>query len=49
MLYRCNIVWGLLIWMLNGSQFQTEVNNMAAARRFAMAMIDHDTFGLLGV
>jgi Ecdysteroid kinase-like family len=48
-LYRCNIVWGLLIWMLNGSHFQTEANNTAAATRFAMAMIDHDTFGLLGV
>lgn len=47
--YRRDIVWGLLIWMLNGSQFQTEANNTAAATRFAMAMIDHDTFAALGV
>jgi hypothetical protein len=47
--YRRDVVWGLLIWMLNGSQFQTEANNTAAAMRFAMAMIDHDTFAVLGV
>ncbi len=47
--YRRDVVWGLLIWMLNGSHFQTEANNTAAATRFAMAMIDHDTFGALGV
>jgi Ecdysteroid kinase-like family len=47
--YRRDVVWGLLIWMLNGSQFQTEANNTAAATRFAMAMIDHDTFAALGV
>lgn len=47
--YRRDVIWGLLIWMLNGSHFQTEANNTAAATRFAMAMIDHDTFGALGV
>ncbi len=47
--YRRDVVWGLLIWMLNGSHFQTEANNTAAATRFAMAMIDHETFGRLGV
>jgi hypothetical protein len=47
--YRRDIVWGLLIWMLNGSHFQTESNNTAAATRFAMAMVDHDTFRRLGV
>lgn len=47
--YRRDVVWGLLIWMLNGSEFQTESNNAAAAARFAMAMIDHDTFASLGV
>lgn len=47
--YRRDVVWGLLIWMLNSSQFQTEANNTAAATRFAMAMIDLDTFGVLGV
>jgi len=47
--YRRDVVWGLLIWMLNSSQFQTEANNTAAATRFAMAMLDLDTFGILGV
>ena len=47
--YRRDVIWGLLIWMLNSSRFQTEANNTAAATRFAMAMIDHDTFGMLGV
>ncbi|MBB4615450.1 protein kinase family protein [Novosphingobium taihuense] len=47
--YRRSVIWGLLIWLLNGSNFQTEANNTAAASRFAMAMIDLDTFGILGV
>ncbi|MBV9511671.1 MAG: phosphotransferase [Caulobacteraceae bacterium] len=47
--YRRDLVWGLLIWMLNGSEFQTESNNTAAATRFAMAVVDHDTFKELGV
>lgn len=47
--YRRDVIWGLLIWMLNSSKFQTEANNTAAAVRFATAMIDHDTFGRLGV
>lgn len=47
--YRRDIIWGLLIWMLNGWQFQTEAVNTAAASRFAMAMIDHDVFAELGV
>lgn len=47
--FRRDIIWGHLIWMLNGSHFQTEANNTAAASRFAMAMIDLDTFGALGV
>jgi hypothetical protein len=47
--YRRDVIWGLLIWMLNGSEFQTESNNTASATRFAMAMIDHETFARLGV
>jgi hypothetical protein len=45
--YRRDVIWGLLIWMLNGSQFQTESNNTAAATRFAMAMLDLDTMSAL--
>lgn len=47
--YRRDVIWGHLIWMLNGSQFQSEASNTAAATRFAMAMVDLDTFGALGV
>lgn len=47
--YRRDVIWGLLIWMLNSSQFQTEANNTAAATRFAMAMLDLNTFDMLGV
>lgn len=47
--FRRDVIWGHLIWMLNGSHFQTESNNTAAATRFAMAMVDLDTFGALGV
>lgn len=47
--YRKSIVWGLLIWLLNGVEFQTESRNTAASTRFCMAMVDHDVFGLLGV
>ncbi|MCK9543063.1 MAG: ecdysteroid 22-kinase family protein [Novosphingobium sp.] len=47
--FRRDVIWGHLIWMLNASHFQTEANNTAAATRFAMAMVDLDTFGALGV
>ena len=47
--YRRDVIWGFLIWLLNSSRFQTEANNTAAAARFAMAMIDHDSFVVLGV
>lgn len=47
--YRRDVVWGLLIWFLNSSKFQTEANNTAAATRFGMAMLDLDTFAVLGV
>ena len=47
--YRREMIWGFIIWLLNSSDYQTEANNTAAAARFATAMIDHDTFGILGV
>lgn len=47
--YRRDVIWGLLIWFLNGTEFQTESNNTAAATRFGMAMLDHETFARLGV
>ena len=47
--YRREMIWGFIIWLLNSSDYQTESNNTAAAARFATAMIDHDTFRILGV
>ena len=47
--YRKSIPWGLKIWMLNGTEFQTESRNTAAAVRFAAAAVEHDMFNLLGV
>lgn len=48
LLYRRDLVWGFFIWFLNHWDFQTEPRNTAAATRFAMAMLDHDVYGLLG-
>jgi hypothetical protein len=47
--YRKTIPWGLTIWMLNGTEFQSESRNTAAAVRFAMAAVDHGVFDLLSV
>lgn len=46
--YRRELVWGMFVFLINGPT-QTEFSNTAAASRFAAAMLDHDTFGLLGV
>jgi aminoglycoside/choline kinase family phosphotransferase len=47
--HRRDVVWGFFVWLLNSSEFQTEAKNTAAATRFAMAMLDHDTYATLGV
>lgn len=45
--YRREIAYGLFIFLINETRFQTEATNTAYAARFAAAAIDHDTFGLL--
>jgi hypothetical protein len=47
--YRRDVMWGFFVFLLNDFNFQPESVNTAAASRFAAAMLDHDTFGLLGV
>ena len=45
--YRRELVYGLFIFLINETRFQTEETNTAYAVRFAMAAIDHRTFDLL--
>lgn len=45
--YRHELAYGYFIFIINESRFQTEAVNTAQAMRFAMAMLDHDTHGLL--
>lgn len=49
LLYRCELVYGLFIFLINEVKFQTEAVNTAYAARFAAAVTDHDSFQLLGV
>jgi hypothetical protein len=45
--YRRELAYGLFIFLINETRFQTEETNTACAVRFAMAAIDHRTFDLL--
>lgn len=45
--YRCEIAYGLFIFMINESHFQREEINTAYAARFGAAAIDHGSFDLL--
>lgn len=45
--YRCEIAYGLFIFMINEGHFQREETNTAFAARFGAAAIDHGTFALL--
>jgi hypothetical protein len=47
--YVKELLLGYFVWLTNGPHFQTEAVNTANAVRFAMAVIDNDTFGRLGV
>lgn len=49
LMYRCTAVLPFLIWFNNSPKWQSESVNTRNTMRAAMAMIDHDTFGLLGV
>jgi hypothetical protein len=45
--YRCEIAYGLFVWLLNDNAFQTETVNTYVAARFGAAATDHDSLGLL--
>lgn len=45
--YRAQILYGLFYWTMNPVEWQVELNNCAAAPRYAIAALDHDTAGLL--
>jgi hypothetical protein len=47
--YCRQLLFGFFVWATNGSHFQTESVNTANTARFALAMIDNDTLGRLGV
>ena len=45
--YRQGIAYGLFIFLINETGFQTEATNTAYTARFGIAAIDHDTVGAL--
>lgn len=45
--YRREIAYGLFIFLINETRFQTEAVNTAYTARFGVAALDHDTHGLL--
>lgn len=46
--YRQSVAYGLFIFMINETKFQTESTNTAYTARFGIAAIEHDTMALLG-
>ena len=48
-MYRCTLVFPFLTWFNNSAKWQPESINTRHTMRAALAMLDHDTFGLLGV
>ena len=47
--YRASTICPLMIWLNNSSTWQPEATNTANAARAAVAVLDHDAFGLLGL
>jgi Phosphotransferase enzyme family len=47
--YRRAVYFGFITWIGNEDTWQPPAVNMAQYARFAVAMIDHDTFRVLGV
>jgi hypothetical protein len=45
--YRREIAWGLFVFLINETRFQTESVNTAYAARFGDAALTHDTLALL--
>jgi hypothetical protein len=46
--YRREAIYGLFIFLINETGFQTEATNTAYAARFGAAAVDHRSFELLG-
>ncbi|WP_197277180.1 phosphotransferase [Sphingomonas profundi] len=49
LVYRASAICTLMIWLNNSSTWQPEATNTANAARAAAAVMDHDSFGLLGL
>lgn len=47
--YRASAICTLMIWLNNSSSWQPEATNTANAARASIAVLDHDSFGLLGL
>jgi hypothetical protein len=45
--YRQSLIWGYFVWFNNPTEFQPEIYDTANTNRFGMAVLDHDSFGLL--
>lgn len=45
--YRCELAYGLFIFMINEGHFQREEINTACTSRFGAAVVDHGTMNLL--
>jgi Phosphotransferase enzyme family len=49
LMYRCTTLYPFLVWFINSAKWQPEAVNTRNTVRGALAMMDHDTFDLLGV
>jgi hypothetical protein len=47
--YRCAALFPFIVWYTNPAKWQPESVNTANCARAALAMLDHDVLGLLGV
>lgn len=47
--YRAAAICPLMIWLNNSSSWQPEATNTANAARAAAAVLDHDSFAILGL
>jgi hypothetical protein len=47
--YRCSLLFPMIVWYTNPAKWQPESINTINAARAGLAMLDHDTLGLLGV
>jgi hypothetical protein len=45
--YRRELVYGLFIFLINDTRFQTEATNTAVAACFGAAVLEHRSFNLL--